>query len=170
MSSEIGGSKTQVIVAVITLIGVIGGALITNWDKLFPNNQAPTTGPTPGIEEKSSNHTPGRSDGNGNVPMPSPLPTAEIDISGVWRDALGFTSQITQQGSTFKYTAWGAACRGNFQSSGSGTIKGNIVESDYQSNYSQGHCSGTVSSDGRRITSICTDSVCGQFQSSVVRQ
>jgi hypothetical protein len=33
MSSEMNGSKTQIIVAVIALIGVIGGALITNWDK-----------------------------------------------------------------------------------------------------------------------------------------
>jgi len=170
MSSEVSGSKTQIIVAVIALIGVIGGALITNWDKLYPHNQAPASKPAPGAEEKSPDHAPGHSNTNGSVPTPTPIPTAEIDIGGVWRDAWGFTSQITQQGSAFKYTAWGAACRGNFQSSGSGTIRGNVVESDYQSNYSQGHCSGTVSSDGRRMTSTCTDSACGQFQSSAVRQ
>ena len=63
------GTKTQIIVAALTLIGVLGGALLANWDKLFP----------------------------------------------------------------------------------------------YQYNYSQGRCSGTVSSDGRRMTSICVDTACGQF-------
>lgn len=170
MSSEMGRNKTQIIVAVITLIGVIGGALITNWDKLFPPNQAPAPKPTPMIEEKSPDHTPGRSKTSGDVPTPSSLSTSETKISGVWRDEWGFTSQITQQGSAFKYTTWGTGCRGNFQASGSGTIRGNIVESDYQTGDAQGHCSGTVSSDGRRITQICTDPVCGQFRSSAVRQ
>src|SRR5262245_25775252 len=102
MSSEIGGSKTQIIVAVMALIGVIGGAVITNWDKLFPRHQAPPK-PPPGIEEKSPDHTPGRSNTNGNVPTPSPIPTAEIDISGAWRDTWGTTSQVIQQGSAFKF-------------------------------------------------------------------
>jgi len=146
------GSKTQVIVAVLALIGVLGGAVLGNWDKLFHQNPPPMPAPTT---------TPA---------SPSPTPAAEINISGVWRDEWGFSSQITQQGSAFKYTSWGVACRGNFQTSGRGTIKGNVVESDYQSTYSQGHCSGTVSSDGRRMTSTCTDSACGQFQSSAVRQ
>ena len=61
MSSEMSESKIQIIVAVIALFGVIGGALITNWDKLFPRHQAPAPKPRPGIEEKSPDHTPGRS-------------------------------------------------------------------------------------------------------------
>jgi len=167
------GSKTQIIVAALTLIGVLGGALLANWDKLFPQNQGATPMPTPVVERKTSDSTPdhsnrtvGEEESKGDVATPA----SEINISGVWRDAWGFTSQITQQGNSFKYTAWGAACKGNFQSSGVGAIRGNIVESDYQSNYSQGRCSGTVSSDGRRMTSICVDTACGQFQSSAVRQ
>ncbi len=170
MSSEINGSKTQIIVAVITLIGVIGGALIANWDKLLLRDQPPTPTPTPPIEKKSADDMAGHSNTNGNIPRSSPPPPAEIDISGVWRDEWGATSQITQQGSAFKYTVWGVGCKGYAQSSGSGTIRGNVVESDYRSNYSQGHCSGTVSADGRRMTSVCTDSACGQFQSSAVKQ
>ena len=153
MSSEINGSKTQIIVAVLALIGVLGGALFANWDKLFNQNQGPTPKPTPVILEKS--------------------PTPEINIGGLWRDTIirGNASEVTQHGSTFTYTARGVACGGRyFESTGSGTIKGNIVESDYQSNFSQGHCSGTVSQDGRQMTSTCTDSVCRQFQSSAVRQ
>lgn len=154
MSSEMNGSKTQIILGALTLIGVLGAAVIANWDKLFQQNRPPTPIPTP-----MPSPTP-----------PSPPPTAEINISGVWRDEWGLTSRITQQGNTFKYTASGVACRGSFQTSGSGTIKGNIVESGYQSTYSTGHCYGTVSSDGRQMTSTCADSACGQFQSSAVKQ
>jgi hypothetical protein len=104
-------------------------------------------------------------------------PTTQININGIWRDPTrGTMSQITQQGETFRFTAWGPSCiGGTFQSSGSGTIKGNLVESRYQSLIqptlrSEGHCSGTVSTDGMQMTSTCNDSVCGQFTSSVVRQ
>ena len=164
MSSEMNGSKTQIIVAVIALIGVIGGAVITNWDKFSNQNQGAPLKPTPGVVAPSPDPAPSSSE------LPTPAP--EVNISGVWRDnTLGTTSQVTQQGSTFKFTAWGTACiGGNFQSSGEGTIRGNSVESHYQSNFSQGTCSGTVSSDGGRMTSICKDTVCGQFQSSAVRQ
>src|SRR5262249_5477931 len=164
MSSEINGSKTQIIVAVITLIGVLGGALFANWDKLFPQNQGATPKPPPGIEEKSPDPAPSRA-------RPSPLPKAEVNISGVWRDVWGNTSQVTQQGDRFTYTARGTACNGViFESSGTGTVRGNSVESDYRSNLSQGHCSGTVSSDERQMTSICKDTACGQFQSIAERQ
>ncbi len=102
---------------------------------------------------------------------PKPLPSStQIDISGTWRDNFGNITQIFQQGDTFQLTASGFACRGRFQSSGGGTIRGNIVESSYQSTYSQGRCQGTVSTDGARIISTCDDSACGQFSSSSVRQ
>ncbi|HKD41224.1 MAG TPA: toll/interleukin-1 receptor domain-containing protein [Myxococcaceae bacterium] len=97
--------------------------------------------------------------------------TDSLDLSGLWRDNWGNTSQITQRGDAYTFTAWGSACRGNFRSTGSGTIRGKYVESTYQSTIpSQGRCSGTVSDDGRRATSTCVDSVCGQFASSSIRQ
>ena len=168
MSSEINGSKTQIILAVLSLIGVLGGALFANWDKLFPKPDPPPT-PTPVIVVKTPEPSPSTSDRDGNGATPSP----EINISGFWRDAtwVNNTSQITQQGSAFKFTARGVACGGRyFESSGSGTITGNRVESHYESNFSQGDCSGTVSPDGRRMTSICTDTVCRQFPSIAVKQ
>ena len=111
-------------------------------------------------------------------PQPRPdLPLPQINVNGSWRDPTwGIMSKITQQGETFHYTAWGPSCiGGTFQSSGSGTIRGNFVESRYQAliNFtirSEGRCSGTMSPDGMRITSTCNDSVCGQFTSSGVRQ
>ncbi len=102
-------------------------------------------------------------------PKPSPS-SAQIDLSGTWRDNFGNITQIVQQGDTFQATASGIACRGRFESSIGGTIRGNIVESSYQSTYSQGRCQGTVSTDGARIVSTCDDSACGQFPLSSVRQ
>jgi len=151
MGSEMNGHKTQTIVALLALIGVLGAALISNWDKFSPRNQEPP-------------------------PKQEPAPTAAaINISSVWLDNWGTQSQVTQQGETFQFTAWGVGCKGGaFQSSGSGTIRGNRVESTYQSTHqsthSHGSCSGTVSPDGRQLTQTCKDSVCGQFQSSAVRQ
>ncbi len=34
------GSSTQIIVALIGVIGMLGGALFANWDKVFPHKQA----------------------------------------------------------------------------------------------------------------------------------
>jgi hypothetical protein len=101
---------------------------------------------------------------------PPPPPPHQINITGIWRDTLGNMSQITQHGSAFQFTGWGIACHGNFQSSGSGTIRENSVESTYRSTYSEGICSGTVSPDGRQITSRCNDSACGSFMSFGERQ
>jgi hypothetical protein len=166
MNSEMNNNKTQIIVAALALIGVLGGAIFSNWDKLFDQKTGPTPGPTV-IVTPSPDPTPTIPDGNNSVLKPSP----EINISGFWRDNWGNSSQVTQEGSAFTYTAWGAACNGvYFKSVGNGVIKGNTVESDYQSNFSQGHCSGTVSSDGRRMSTTCNDSVCKQFQSTGVRQ
>jgi len=103
---------------------------------------------------------------------PRPATPAPVDISGQWRDTTwGHVSQIRQAGEAFHYTVSGAACRGNFRSSGTGTIRGNRVESTYRSTMpSEGRCSGTVSADGTQMHSTCVDSVCGSFPASTVRQ
>jgi len=115
---------------------------------------------------------PARPEGPRQSAVSQPRAVSEaLDLSGLWRDNWGNTSQITQRGDAYTFTAWGSACRGNFRSTGSGTIRGKSVESTYQSTIpSQGRCSGTVSDDGRRATSTCVDSVCGQFALSSVRQ
>jgi len=115
---------------------------------------------------------PARPEGPRQSAVSQPRAVSEaLDLSGLWRDNWGNTSQITQRGDAYTFTAWGSACRGNFRSTGSGTIRGKYVESTYQSTIpSQGRCSGTVSDDGKRATSTCVDSVCGQFALSSVRQ
>jgi hypothetical protein len=105
-------------------------------------------------------------------PPPRPAAAAPIDISGVWRDVTwGSTSRIAQDGDEFRFTVWGQACRGSFQSTGTGLIEGQRFASAYRSTIpSEGRCTGTVSADGTRIETRCLDSVCGAFASSAVRQ
>ena len=90
---------------------------------------------------------------------------SQIDISGAWRDGFGNTSQITQTGETFRFSGQGTACRGQYVSSATGTLRGDRIDMMYESNYSRGQCQGTVSPNGRRVTLTCVDSACGQFLS-----
>ena len=100
--------------------------------------------------------------------------TAPVDLSGVWREVFpnpGTLTQTIQEGTTFRFTARGAVMGVPFQSTGSGTIRGRQFESTYQSTTpSTGRCTGTVSADGRQVTSTCKDTVYGQFETSGVRQ
>ena len=144
--------RVTILIAVIGVIGTITAALIGNWDKIV----------SPPVKMDSGQPRP---------PIPEPPRESLPNIGGMWRDPMFDTmSQITQRGDTFTFTASGVACRGSFQSSGSGTIRGTSVNSTYRSSYSQGSCSGTVSPDGMQMTSTCDDSACGRFTTSMVRQ
>lgn len=103
-----------------------------------------------------------------------PSQSSPINIGATWREIYpnpGSTSQIIQNGDTFRFIIEGAIQGSRFQSSGSGTIKGIHIETTYQSTIpSTGHCSGTISSDRMQTKSICVDSVNGQFETTWVRQ
>ena len=94
------------------------------------------------------------------------------NIAGTWRDNWGNRSLVTQDGATYHFQAEGRSCTGRyFRSEGSGSISGNAVHSDYQSTLpSQGSCSGTLSANGRELSSTCTDSACGTFVTNSVRE
>jgi hypothetical protein len=148
---------------------VLGGVLITvgllreGW--LRPQ-------PMPGVEQQNSIPI-SSSDASKSV-KPPPPPPPPPSISGIWREIYpnpGNISYTTQDGNTFRCTIQGTVQGWPFQSSCSGTIKGQFLESTYQSTIpSIGRCSGTVSSDGMQITSTCIDSVYGRFETSGVRQ
>jgi hypothetical protein len=99
-------------------------------------------------------------------------------IAGVWRDGEypDNGSQITQDGTNFRFTRWGVLPNGvRFESSGSGTIAGQHYTSRYSARYqsgatSAGDCSGTVSPDGLRIALNCRDSLLGTFPLTAIRQ
>ena len=106
-----------------------------------------------------------------DLSAPSSTP---INISATWREIYpnpGSISHTIQDGNAFRYTVKGVIQGFRFQSSGSGTIKGKYIESSYQTTIpSTGHCSGTISSDGIQMKSICVDTVNGKFESVWVRQ
>ena len=144
MRPEPKSHRTEILVAIISVSGVLGAALIANWDKIFsrPVPSAPT------------------------APM-----AAGPGISGVWHDVeLGTTFQISQQGDSYTFTG----LHPTFRTSGRGVVSGHALESTYQNNYtngtvSTGTCTGTVSGDGTRTVSVCQDSMYGQRTSAVVR-
>ena len=106
------------------------------------------------------------------APVPSSPVEQNANINGVWRDNLGTAYQVSQgrTASTYSFSARGA----NFASTGSGTVRGRVLESDYQTQYadgslSSGHCTGTVSADDREVHSTCFDLVYGRSESVAVR-
>jgi hypothetical protein len=107
-------------------------------------------------------------------PSTGPLPTkarpepslhAGLDVSGTWRDNFGNVTTFRQEGASVRFEGYGKACAGNsYRSRGSGTISGNQFRSRYESTVPPtGHCVGLIDDMGTRITSTCTDSVCGTF-------
>jgi hypothetical protein len=101
-----------------------------------------------------------------------------LQIGGFWRDgnSPNNTSQVTQNGTNFRFTRRGVLPNGTgFESSGSGTIAGQRYTSSYTARYysgetSAGDCSGTVSPDGARMELNCRDSLLGTFPVTALRQ
>ena len=120
-------------------------------------------------------------------PTPTPTPTpaqtqavpaalapqshARIDLTGTWRDNFGNVTTFRQEGKSVRLEASGRACAGTpYRSHGSGTVDGNQIRSSYESSIpSTGNCIGTIDDLGMRITSTCTDSVCGTFVSAAAK-
>lgn len=156
----------SLIVAIIALVGTIGAAIISNMDKIWPDSSS-ASGPS----SSTSAPSPSSSVSSATVassPQPPPSPTP-VNITGRWRNNFGHITDVIQQGDTASATATGIACKGPFNSTINGTITGNVFDSTYQSTYSTGRCRGTVSADGTRMTSSCSDSICGLFETTSVK-
>ena len=155
--------RVAIVVAVIGVIGTLGAAFIGNWDKIF----APSPKSSPKIDSAQTTRV-------------EPRPPAEAipNIGGVWRDSnypINGT-RITQDGNMFHFTRWGVLPNGTtFESSGSGTIAGQRLTSNYNARYksgatSEGGCSGTVALNGMHMELNCTDSLLGTFPGDASRQ
>jgi hypothetical protein len=73
-------------------------------------------------------------------------------------------------GDRHQFAAAGKACLGPYTSQGAGMITGQRIEVSCRSTYSVGSCIGTISADGNRMISDCSDSVCGPFRTAVDRR
>jgi hypothetical protein len=118
--------------------------------------------------------------GAGPTPTgPAPAPASgAVGVGGVWRDLLIPTngSRISQDGSRFTFTGWGVLPNGDrYETTGTGTLTGQRVVTDYRARYasgfaSTGSCSGTVSADGMLMNLTCNDSLLLTFSTSAARQ
>lgn len=171
-------SRVAIAVAVIALIGTLGGALIANWDKIFE----PSPRPAPRAESPQTARTEPRplEEPAPRTTRTEPRPSAELvpNIGGVWLDSNypDNGSRITQDGNRFRFTRWGVLPNGTrFESSGSGTITGQRFTSNYTARYqtgatSAGDCSGTLSPDRTHMDLSCNDSLLGTIPVTAIRQ
>lgn len=109
--------RVAITVALIGVAGVIGAALIANWEKVVGPSQVhpstPDRGPSAGVEP------------------PPPEVRPNLNISGTWVDTNlpGTTSQFTQNGESFRFTRRGMLQNGvGFEASGSGTMSGLLTQ------------------------------------------
>jgi len=103
--------------------------------------------------------------------LPAEGVSAGISVTGTWRDNFGNLTKYIQNGPSIRFEAYGKSCNGSyFQSSGSGNISGNQIRSTYQSTMrstgssSTGSCVSYIDEFGASISSTCTDSMCGTFE------
>ncbi len=160
-------NQVAITVAIIGVVGSLGAAAISNWDKI-----AQPRLPLP----------PDHRDGSESVktppPPPPPPPTPTPNLSGVWRDSVnpGNGSRVVQQGQTFTFQGWGTLPNGvGFQSTGTGSVDADRVSFVHKAQYqtgetSTGGCDGSVTSDASTITMSCTDTRIGAFPSRMYRQ
>lgn len=169
--------KATIVAAVIGLIGTLGTALISNWDKILghpeqieksmvvPTHQSDIPSTKRVAEQKAS-------------PVPESAPAPRLrNLSGNWRDTNYPNNglDIQQDGDRVRFGGWGINLAGvPFQSAGTGNVNGDNISlthtaRDRFGGTSSGSCSGAVSSDSSRITLTCTDSAVGTFVVTVVR-
>ena len=144
-ASDIG--KTQIIVAMIGVSGVIAAALIANWDKIFHDRapqaavakQDPTSRP-PGAATVAPADAAAKI-GNAGI----------ADVSGIWRDQFGQEYSYAQSGADYTYR-WFQ--NGGLAGSGSGRLAGREFTGRFElANGTAGTCSGKI--DGGRVISTC---------------
>lgn len=160
---SIAGTLTAIAAIITVITGLV--AALRHDDTPKPSSAAPPVATTsPGQTQPGPSQL---------VTMPVQPRIQQFSLSGLWRDNWGTLTAMAQYpDNSFGFSAKGLSCQGTqFKSTGTGTLDGNKVKSNYQSDLpSRGTCSGIVSPDGTQITSTCEDSMCGRSVSSSVRQ
>ena len=131
MSSESNSHKTQIIVALIGLVGVLGAGLLANWEKIFPSAKESTY-----VAPTDNNNPPADTRPTVTPPLNQPGPT----VSPVAQDP---------QPNYFSGTYLGVSTEGMVQSQFQMTFQrhGNTVTGTYIQNGVQGTIQGTVNGD-----------------------
>ena len=140
------GGTTQIIVATIGVVGVIGAALFANWDKIFrPQPSTPASAvvasPTDAVPQPVK------------AADPAAYTAAVADVAGAWHDDDGYSYVIAQDGERFSYNQFkdGAAV-----GTGAGQIDGRRLTYSFSSGADRGSCRGELEPGDASIAGICT--------------
>jgi hypothetical protein len=161
-------SRTQIILALIAVSGVLATAVASNWDKIFPPRSAPVpaavaksepapAAAAPNQAAPSQPFAPQRATNPPDNTANAPARAGEGEpprIAGDWRDE-DATVRFSQTDAVYRYTY---TKNGIQLSSGAGRFTGRKFKHSYsQSNGSAGECQGTADYLGRIMTGTCTD-------------
>jgi hypothetical protein len=150
-------------------------------DANIPDREPSVTTSVPQRDVKTVDKTAHASYSNDSAaptrPVTSVVPPRPT-LAGTWRDETypNVVDHVTQDGRNFHFVRRGMLPNGVlFESAGEGSIDGTRVSHRYQARYqgggfSNGGCSGNLTTDGTRILLQCSDSLLGQFPVVMVRQ
>jgi hypothetical protein len=172
-------SRTQIILALIAVSGVVATAVAPNWDKIFPPRPAPVAASTPPPAPAAAKSESAPIDPAPNQAVPSrpiapqqatnpPDKTANASAGAGEADPPKIAGDWLDEDGTFRFSQTGAAYRyiytknGIQLSSGAGRFTGRTFKHSYsQSDGSTGECQGTADYLGRIMTGTCTDAEVG---------
>ena len=148
------GGTTQIIVAIIGVIGVVSAALFGNWDKIFGGRATAPGTAASAITPASATQTSAAPDAplSSSQPVTSPAESAAVDISGAWHDTDGYSYVVAQQGRSFTYRQ---IIGGNDVGSGTGSIDGRRLAYRFASGSDRGTCAAEVEAGDRAFSGIC---------------
>ncbi|HEV7322963.1 MAG TPA: hypothetical protein VGO04_30540 [Ensifer sp.] len=143
MAEDSGINKTQVWIAVITVVGSLLTAVIVNFDKLTFRDEKTNVAASPAVVTKTQPDP--------VTPIPS---TSTVDIGGEWRSDDGSRFIFTQSGSEYEYTH--TALNGTFQSIGKGKISGRDLSHTFETATGEtGTCTAFLNAGATKINGNC---------------
>lgn len=142
--------RTEIVVALIGVSGVIAAALIANADKVFgPDRPAPSA-TAPAL-----------------AGAPAAAPAAVPDIAGLWRDGDGYGFAFTQAGPSYTFVQYFGGRR---VGDGRGTLSGRAFTHRFRADaVGEGTCEGAVASDAQTSSGHCRADDGGEWDFTVTR-
>lgn len=146
-------ARTQIIVALIGVAGVISAALIANSDKVFPR------------DPKGDAVVPASSLSPGGEAGPMTAATSVPGIGGWWHDDEGNRFDFSQSGTHYRFVQYSHDVR---VGDGEGRLNGRqFAHTFHVDDFGDGTCSGSVSDDGQVTSGRCAAPGKGEWSFSV---
>ncbi|WP_380876142.1 hypothetical protein [Sphingomonas sp. DBB INV C78] len=173
MAEDRGAHTTQIIVAVIGLVGAIAAALFGNWDKVIGRQGGTTPSeaataaqvatvppPTQSAEQLGKAQeraldasTAALDDIASQIDGANQARQEVTDVSGRWRDTDGYDYAVQQQGAEITYVQ---SKDGVVIGGGQGRIEGRKLRYTFVSEKERGNCEGDLLPDSRTIAGECS--------------